>query len=60
VLCYERALDDDRRLVVVNFTSEDVEVPVPGSWVVEVASDAAGERESYRNRIGADQAVLLR
>jgi alpha-glucosidase len=60
VIAYEREQDDDRRVVVINFTSSPVEVPVRGSWVVEVASDGAGERAAYAGRVGADQAVVLR
>ena len=38
VLAYERAWDGDRRLVLVNFGDREAEVPLEGSWAVDVAS----------------------
>jgi len=60
VLAFERAGDDDRRVVLVNFTAGEVEVAVRGSWAVEIASDGSGERGPYRGRLRPDQAVVLR
>jgi alpha-glucosidase len=60
VLAYERAHDDDRRVILVNFTSREVEVPLPGPWAVEIASDGSGERGPYRGRLAPDQALILR
>jgi alpha-glucosidase len=60
VLAYERAHDDDRRVILVNFTSREVEVPLTGPWAVEVASDGSGERGPYRGRLAPDQALILR
>jgi alpha-glucosidase len=60
VLAYERVADDDRRVVVVSFVSEPRRVAVPGDWVVEVASDCAGEGVGYSGEVAGDQAVLLR
>jgi alpha-glucosidase len=60
VLAYRRTLDDDRRVVVVNFTSDAHAVDIDGEWTVEVASDGAGEGEPYRGRVAGDQALVLR
>ena len=50
----------DRRAVLVNFTSEPIAVRLEGSWRIEVASDGRGEGAAYAGRLAADQAVLLR
>jgi alpha-glucosidase len=60
VLAYMRSLDDDRRVVLVNYTPKQVTVDAPGDWVVEVASDGAAEGAPYRGTLGPDQAVVLR
>src|SRR5437764_3295218 len=60
ILAYNRALDDDERVVIVNFTNERHPVEVPGEWTVEVASDGAGEGEPYSGALAGDQAVILR
>src|SRR5205807_1933815 len=39
VIAYERTLGDDRRVVAVNFTDADVQVPLGDGLIVEVASD---------------------
>jgi alpha-glucosidase len=59
-LGYERAHAGDRRRVLINFTGEDVAVPLEGVWMVDVASDGAGEGGPYGGRLAADQAVVLR
>jgi alpha-glucosidase len=60
VLAYERRLDDDRRIVIVNFSREEKAVSVPGDWTVEVASDGRGEGAPYRGSVARDQALVLR
>ncbi|MBV9411576.1 MAG: DUF3459 domain-containing protein [Acidimicrobiia bacterium] len=60
VVAYERAWDGDKRVVVVNFTEQEVSVDVPGDWTVEVSSDGAGEGGPFDRRIGRDQAVVLK
>ncbi len=60
VLAYERVLDDDRRVVIVNFTDADRTVSVGGDWTVDVASDGAGEGGRYAGAVAGDQAVVLR
>ena len=60
VLAYERRLDGDRRVVVVNFTSAEVEVPVDGDWRVEVATDVDLEGGGYAGTVRADAALVLR
>ena len=59
VLAYRRALDDDRRAVVVNYTDEPVRVPVEGDWLVQVASDGRDEGARYPGSVGSSAAVLL-
>jgi alpha-glucosidase len=38
VLAYERECGGDRRMVLVNFGDREAEVPLEGSWAVDVAS----------------------
>ena len=57
VLAYERVAGADRRLVLVNFTSEPVTVPAAGR--VAVASDGGGEGAGFRGELAADAAVVL-
>lgn len=63
VLAWRRSAGDDSRSVAVNFRSEAVELD-PGALgegrIVEVASDGRGEGETFRGRLAADQALLLR
>ena len=60
VLAYGREEGEDRRVVVVNFTSEAVDVRVDGRWRIEVDSDGVGEGEGYPGRLAGDAAVILR
>jgi alpha-glucosidase len=60
VLVYVREADGDRRAVVVNFTSNPLDVALDGSWRCELASDGQGEGEPFDGRMGGDQAVVLR
>jgi alpha-glucosidase len=57
VLAYERAAGTDRRVVLVNFTSEPVVVPASGRVVV--ASDAVADGEPFGATLGPDAAVIL-
>ena len=56
----------DRRVVLVNFTSRTVDLEgtealaASSATVVEVASDGIGEGATFADRLGADQAVVLR
>ena len=61
VLGYERAADDgDRRMVLINFTSEPREVPGEAIiGTVVVASDRLGEGTAFTGRLGPDQAVVI-
>ncbi len=59
VLAYERARDEDRRTVIVNFTDDAVEVTVPGRWSVEVASDGEGEGAGYSGSVRPSAALVL-
>jgi alpha-glucosidase len=60
VLAYRRAADGDERIVIVNFTDEELGVPIDGDLDVEVASDGAGEGGPYAGRVGASGALILR
>ncbi len=60
VLAYQRAADDDRRTVAVNFSSAPTSLELAGRWECEVASDGRGENEPFAASLGADQAVILR
>ena len=60
VIAYERTYDDDRRVVIVNFTEDEKPVGLPGDWTVEVASDGVGEGGPYAGTIGGDQAVIVK
>jgi hypothetical protein len=57
----ERSTGDDRRAVVVNFTTDDVTLALPGEWIIEVSSsDPDGEGRVYRGRLAPDEALILR
>ncbi len=59
VLAYRRRLGDDEQMVAVNFTREPVAFGVDGAWLVQVASDGAGEGEPYAGTLAPEQAVIL-
>ena len=60
VLAYERVSGEDRRLVLVNFGDQPVDVPLPEPWQVEVASArAARRRVATAARRGAAPTVAL-
>jgi alpha-glucosidase len=60
VLAYERAADDDRRVVVVNFTSSPAKVDLNGGWMVEVGSAETDHGRRFDGRLVPDEAVVLR
>jgi alpha-glucosidase len=62
VLAYRRATagDEDERVVAINFTQLPQKAALAGDWLIEVASDRAGEGDPYAGELNADQALLLR
>ena len=60
VLAWRRTRGDDVRLVAVNFGPEDASFDPGAGWVVEVASDGAGEGQPFSGPLPADAAVVLR
>jgi alpha-glucosidase len=65
-LGWSRTAGSDRRLVLVNFTPEPLELDgtealgAGAGWSIEVASDRVGEGSTFNGRLGPDQAVWLR
>src|SRR5262249_5498916 len=59
VLGWERRDGDERRVVLVNFGSAPVGVPIPGDLRVEVSTHASDEGLPYRGTLAGDQAVIL-
>jgi alpha-glucosidase len=60
VVAYERRHGDERRVVLVNFTSDDVEVALTEDLTVDIASDGAGEGAPYSGGVPASGAMILR
>jgi alpha-glucosidase len=60
VLGFERVAGDQRRVVLVNFTSEHRRTALDGSYVVDVASDHPEANAPFANVLAPDQAVVLR
>ena len=60
VLAWERAVAGERRIVLVNFTSEPTPMKVPGAWRVQVASNGRGEGAPYAGSLAPDAALVLR
>ena len=62
VVAVERHDDEtgDERVVLVSMAADDVEVPIEGRWVVEVASDGAGEGGVFGGSLPAGGAAWLR
>jgi alpha-glucosidase len=60
VLAYERREGDDRRAVLVNFSSRAAEAALDRSWLVEVDTEGKTEGEAFAGRLSGDQAVVLR
>ena len=58
VLAYRRVLEDDERLVLVNFADEAVHVETPPATIV-IASDGAGEGEPFGGTVGPSQALVI-
>ncbi|MEK0362033.1 alpha-amylase family glycosyl hydrolase [Pseudomonas sp. CBC3] len=59
VLAYRRQLDDDLRVICLNFADEPHAFPLSGHWQIEIASDAQGEGELYSGELAAGQALIL-
>ena len=60
VLAFERVHGDDRRVVVVNMSDDDVDgVAVAGEWIVEVRSDSP-EPGPWTGAVPAQTGVVLR
>jgi alpha-glucosidase len=60
VIAYRRTSVDDQRVVIVNFTDGEVDVPVDGALTIQVASDGGGEGASYSGTVAASAALNLR
>jgi alpha-glucosidase len=70
VLAYRRELDDDERVVLINFGDEPVAVSGAGvaaepdgaaaSGVIEVSTVGRGEGGPFRGELGPSEAVILR
>jgi len=60
VIGFRRSAAGDQRVILVNFAGHAEEIPVDGGWVVELASDRAGEGEKYGGLVPGDAAVILR
>ena len=60
VLAYRRGDGDDARVVLAAFADTPVEVGLPATYDVEVASDGRGEGERWSGRLEGETAVLLR
>ena len=58
VLAYERRWGADRRVVLVNFSPEPVDVAVDGRWAVEVSS-TGGEGAPFDGTVAGDAAMVL-
>ncbi|MBV8463857.1 MAG: DUF3459 domain-containing protein [Acidimicrobiales bacterium] len=65
-LAFRRGLGADRRVVMVNFTGEEIDLTDSGdlagarTFEVELSSDDAGEDGPFSGRLRPDQAVVLR
>jgi len=59
VLAYRRRCGRDARTILVNFTDEAREVPVPGALRVELASDGGGEGRRFSGTLAPAQALIL-
>jgi alpha-glucosidase len=58
VVAYQRRLDSDRRVVLVNFTQS--ELPCPAAGTVEVSTARSAEGAPFDGFLGPDQAVVVR
>jgi alpha-glucosidase len=59
VVAYSRRFGEDRRVVLINFTEEPVEVALPGAWMIEIASGGLEGRQ-FDGVVPASGAVLLK
>jgi alpha-glucosidase len=60
VLAYQRAADNDRRLVIVNFGDSEAAIPVPdGAWRVEVSTEGEADGVRYSGVVRGPGAVVL-
>ncbi len=59
VLAYERAWEDDRRVVVLSTAAEPMTLPLEGAWRLEVASDGRGRGMPFDGLIEPERALLL-
>ena len=59
-LAYVRQFGGDRRAVIVNFTDEEVRVPLDGPWQVDIASDGVGEGKPYSGVVAPSAALLMK
>ena len=59
VLAYARQAEDDRRVVLINYTAAAVDVDIDGDLTIEVSSDGEREGAIYKGRLGPDQAIVL-
>jgi alpha-glucosidase len=59
LLVYHRRRGADARTVCVNFGEEPRELSLPPGLRIEVASDGAGEGETFPGRLAPAQAVIL-
>ena len=58
-LAYVRQFGGDRRAVIVNFTDEEVRVPLDEPWQVQIASGGVGEGKPYSGVVAPSAALLL-
>ena len=58
VLAYDRCTDDDRRTVLINFTSEPRSAACEGT--IEISSTGEGEGDRFTGTLAPDEAVIVR
>jgi len=59
LLAYRRHRGRDERIVLVNFSGERRELPLPGERHIALASDARGEGRRWDGTLEPDQALIL-
>jgi len=59
VLSYRRSLDDDSRVVIVNYTTSSHSIPLEEPLSVQVSSTGRGEGTRFSGRLDPDEAVVL-
>jgi alpha-glucosidase len=60
VVAYEREYQGERRAVLVNFDDTPRTVELPGSWIVDVASDETPVDAYFDGHLHPDAALVLR